>query len=230
MSTMAAATKEVDCTRTDRITRSLLGYGVLAGPVYVVAALAQGLLRPGFNLLHDDVSLLSNGSLGWIQIANFIVTGAFVIAAAAGMARALKGQSTWGPRLLGGFGAGLMAAGVFVADPMNGFPAGAPAGRPETISVHGILHIVVAAIGFLCLVASCFVIARRYGRESRGRMKWFSIITGVVFLLAFAGVASGSSSAIVILGFWAGVIVAFAWIATVSIDLYRKTLVSPRAA
>lgn len=230
MSTMAVKTKEVDCTRADRITRSLLGYGVLAGPVYVVAALAQGLLRPGFDLLHDDVSLLSNGSLGWIQIANFIVTGGFVVAAAAGMARALNGRSAWAPRLLGVFGAGLIAAGVFVADPMSGFPAGTPAGRPETITVHGMLHIVVAAIGFLCLVAACFVTARRYGREARGRMKWFSVITGVVFLLAFAGVASGSSSAIVILGFWAGVIVAFAWIATVSIDLYRKTLVSPTAA
>jgi hypothetical protein len=230
MSTMAVAAGQTDCSRAGRITRSLLGYGVLAGPVYVVAALAQGLLRPGFDLLHDDVSLLSNGSLGWIQIANFIVTGAFVIAAAIGMARALGTRSTWAPRLLGVFGAGLIAAGVFVADPMNGFPAGTPAGRPETMTLHGVLHIVVAALGFLCLVASCFVSARRYGRETRRSMKWFSIVTGVVFLLAFAGVASGASSPFVILGFWAGVIVAFAWIAAVSVDLYRRTLLSRTAA
>src|ERR1700758_1959359 len=131
--------------RPHRITQSLLGYGVLAGPVYIITALAQGLLRPGFDLMHDDVSLLSNGSLGWIQIANFIVTGAFVVAAAVGMARALGSSSTWGPRLLAVYGAGLIAAGVFVADPMNGFPAGTPSGRPETISLHGILHIAVAA-------------------------------------------------------------------------------------
>jgi Protein of unknown function (DUF998) len=230
MSAMAVARGDADCSRADRITRSLLGYGLLAGPVYVVAALVQGLLRPGFDLLHDDVSLLSNGSLGWIQIANFIVTGAFVIAASAGMARALSGRAAWGPRLIAGFGVGLVAAGVFVADPMNGFPAGTPAGRPETISVHGMLHIVVAAIGFLCLIAACFVNARRYARDGRRRMKWFSIVTGVVFLAAFAGVASGSSSAVVVLGFWAGVSLAFAWIATVSLDLYRKTLVSPTAA
>lgn len=216
--------------RPHRITRSLLGYGVLAGPVYLVTALAQGLLRPRFDLMHDDVSLLSNGSLGWIQIANFIVTGAFVIAAAVGMARALGSRAAWGPRLLGVYGAGLVAAGVFVADPMNGFPAGTPAGRPETISLHGILHIVVAAVGFLCLVAACFVQARRFARERRGSWTWFSVITGVVFLLAFAGVASGSTSSVVILGFWTAVIVSFAWIAAVSIDLYRKTLVSPPAA
>jgi hypothetical protein len=109
---------------------------------------------------------------------------------------------------------------------MNGFPAGTPAGRPETMTMHGILHIVVATVGFACLIASCFVNARRYGRDGRARMKWFSVITGVVFLLGFAGVASGSSAAGVVLGFWVGVIIAFTWIATVSIDLYRKTLVS----
>jgi len=219
-----------NCTRGDRVTKSLLGYGVVAGPVYVVTALVQGLTRPGFDLLHDDVSLLSNGSLGWIQIANFVVTGTFVLAAAVGMSRALRGRSSWGPRLVGVFGAGLIAAGIFVADPMHGFPAGAPAGRPETLSVHGILHIVVAAIGFLCLVAACFVLARGYSRERRARWMWFSLLTGIVFLLAFAGVASGSSSASVILGFWAGVVVAFAWIAAVSVDLYRQTGFNRKAA
>src|SRR5690348_3034051 len=196
--------------RPHRITRSLLGYGVLAGPVYVLTALAQGLLRPGFDLMHDDVSLLSNGSLGWIQIANFIVTGAFVIAAAAGIARALGSRSVWGPRLLAVFGVGLIAAGVFVADPMNGFPAGTAAGRPESLSLHGVMHIFVAGVGFLCLVASCFVLARMFRREGRNSWMWVSLMTGVVFLLAFAGVASGSTSAIVVLAFWAAVIVAFA--------------------
>jgi hypothetical protein len=221
MNAVAVNDPKVDCTRAARITRSLLGYGVLAGPVYLVTALAQGLLRPGFDLAHDDVSLLSNGSLGWIQIANFIVTGSFVLAAAVGMARALRGRSAWAPRLLGVFGVGLIAAGVFVADPMNGFPPGTPPGHPATMTVHGVLHIVVAAIGFLCLVASCFVSARRYGRDGRAWMKWFSLVTGVVFLLAFAGVASGSSSSIVVVGFWVAVVAAFVWIAIVSGDLYR---------
>ena len=119
--------------RPHRITRSLLGYGVLAGPVYLVTALAQGLLRPGFDLMHDDVSLLSNGSLGWIQIANFIVTGAFVIAAAVGMARALGSSSSWGPRLLGAYGLGLVAAGVFVSsdERLPGGHACRPARSPQ---------------------------------------------------------------------------------------------------
>lgn len=217
------------CEPAARVTRSLLGYGALAGPVFVVTALVQAAIRPGFDLLRDDVSLLSNGSLGWIQIANFLVTGAMVIAFAAGLSRALAGgrAATWGPRLVAGYGLGLVGAGVFVADPMNGFPVGTPAGRPETISVHGMLHIVAAGIGFLCLVAACIVIARRYAARKRRGMAWFSRVAGIAFLLAFFGIASGSSSPVVVLAFWAALILVWSWMATVAIDLYRE--VSARA-
>lgn len=213
------------CSPATRVTRSLLGYGVLAGPFYVAVALGQGLLRPGFDLARDDVSLLSNGSLGWIQIANFLITGAMVIACAAGVRRALHSGrgAVWAPILLGIYGAGLIGAGLFVADPMNGFPAGAPAGRPESISLHGLLHIVSAAVGFFSLVAACFVMARRYAGERRTGRQWFSIVTGVVFLAAFAGVASGSGSPAVVIAFWAALIVAWAWIAALSVQLYRET-------
>lgn len=212
------------CTPAARVTRSLLGYGVLAGPFYVAVAIGQALLRPGFDLAHDDVSLLSSGSFGWIQIGNFIATGLMVIACAIGVRRALGGGrgATWAPIVLGVYGVGLIAAGVFVADPMNGFPAGTPAGRPESISVHGILHIASAGIGFIGLVAACFVMARRYAADGRMARTWFSIVTGVLFLAAFGGVASGSSSVFVIAAFWAALIVAWTWLAVLSIDLYRK--------
>ena len=209
---------EASCSPEARVTRSLLGYGVLAGPFYVAVALAQALfIRRGFDLAHDDVSLLSNGSLGWLQIANFVLTGLMVVACAIGMKRALAGGrgATWAPILLGVYGLGLILAGIFVADPMNGFPAGAPAGRPDSISLHGILHIAAAGIGFICLAAACFVMARRY-------RKWFSIATGALFLAAFAGLASGSGSAVVVIAFWVALIVAWAWIAAVSIHLYRE--------
>src|SRR5579864_5437528 len=165
------------CSPAGRVTRSLLGYGVLAGPLYVAVALGQSLTRPAFDITRDDTSLLSNGSLGWIQIANFIVTGLMVVAFAVGVSRAMHGG--WAPRLLAVFGIGMIGAGIFAADPMNGFPAGAPAGRPETISVHGMLHIVSAAFGFLCFVAACFVLARRFAAQHRSAWARFSVVTGV---------------------------------------------------
>src|SRR5258708_128612 len=111
------------------MTKSLLGHGVLAGPLYVIVVLAQALLRPGFNLAHDDASLLSNGSLGWIQIANFLVTGAMVIACGIGMRRALTGgrSALWGPLLIGVYRLRLIPARIFLAAPIYGFPPRTPA-------------------------------------------------------------------------------------------------------
>jgi hypothetical protein len=211
------------CSPAGRVTRSLLGYGVIAGPLYVAVVLVQAFIRPGFDIARDDASLLSNGSLGWIQIANFLITGLMVIACAAGVRRALVGgrRATWGPFLIAIYGAGMIGAGLFVADPMNGFPAGAPAGRPQVISAHGMLHIAAAGVGFLCFVAACFVLARRFASQRRRGWTAFSMATGVVFLAAFAGLASGSGSPVVVIAFWAALLLAWAWLAALSAHLYR---------
>jgi hypothetical protein len=207
-----------DCDRTSAVTRSLLGYGVLAGPLYLVVGLIQALTRRGFDLLHDDLSLLANGSLGWIQMANLILAGLMTTAAAIGIRRALP-ASRWGARLIAGCGIGYVLAGVFTADPMNGFPVGTPPGPPTAMSWHSLLHLVAGGLAFLCLIAACFVLARRLPRG------WavYSRATGVLFLLSFLGIASGSGSAVVVLGFWFGVILSWAWLAAVSVRLYRAT-------
>jgi len=221
-----------DCDPATRVTKSLLGYGVLAGPCYVLVVLGQALARPGFSLVHDDASLLSNGSFGWVQILNFALTGSMVVAFAVGVARALgQGRgATWGPRLLGVFGLGLIAAGFFVADPMDGFPAGAPQGHPAVASMHGMLHIAAAGVAFLGLIAACFVIAARF--SSMGQRRWAasSRMTGTLFLVGFLGLASGSSSPLVVIGFWAALLAAWAWIASLAVNLYRRAGASARPA
>ena len=212
------------CDRATGVTRSLLGYGVIVGPVYVLTVLAQALLRPGFDLTRDDASLLSNGAFGWIQVVNFVVSGLMVIACALGVRRGLAAGrgATWGPILLGLFGAGLIAAGIFVADPMNGFPAGAPSGHPATITVHGALHIVSAGIGFIGLIAACFVLARRLSGDGSRRLAIASRATGVIFLAGFVAVASGSSSPAVVAAFWFALLVAWTWLAALAVHLYRR--------
>ena len=98
----------------DRITKSLLGYGVIAGPIYVVVVAAQAATRDGFDPTRHAASQLANGDLGWIQIATFLITGAMTIAGAVGIRRALGPgrSSSWASGLIGGFGAGLVAAGI----------------------------------------------------------------------------------------------------------------------
>lgn len=211
-------TAAIACTPETRVTRSLLGYGVLAGPFYVGVSLAQALTRPGFDLTRHEWSLLSNGVLGWIQVANFTLTGLMVLAAAIGLGRALRPgvASTWAPRLVGGYGVGLVAAGLLRADPAMGFPVGAPA-DPAAVSWHGMGHLIAGSIGFACLIAACFVLARRW----HGTLAVFSRVTGVVFLAGFAGIATGAGSAVVILAFTGAVVVAWAWLATVCLHLYR---------
>jgi len=206
------------------VTKSLLGYGALAGPFYVIVVLVQGLTRPGFDLTRDDASLLSNGGLGWIQIANFLVSGAFVLAFAVGLGRALgSGRgATWAPRLIAGYGLGLIGGGIFIADPMNGFPPGAPAGHPATISGHGVLHLIAAGLGFLCLAAACFVMARRFAADRRRGWMTYSIVAGVAFLVAFGGLASGSASPAVVLAFWSALLLVWSWMAAVAVHFYRR--------
>ncbi|WP_018332836.1 DUF998 domain-containing protein [Actinomycetospora chiangmaiensis] len=200
------------------VTRSLLGYGLVAGPLYVVSALVQGLVRDGFDLARDDVSLLANGPFGWVQIATFVVCGLMTAAAGVGVTRALRtlrDRRPWSGWLVVGYGIGLALAGVFVADPMNGFPPGTPDGPPAVVSVGGIGHVVVAGLGFLCLVGACFAVPA--GRP------WFGRVAGVLFLVAFVGVSSGNSAPVVVIGFWIAVILAWTWLALTSLDLYRRT-------
>lgn len=218
---MTTQTITADCTPAARVTKSLLGYGALAGPFFVIVALAQAATRDGFDIRKHAWSLLSNGSLGWIQITNFLLTGLMVVAFAIGLNRALTtGRgSTWAPRLIGAYGVSLLGAGVFRADPGAGFPAGTP--ETTTISWHGMLHFMVGGVGFLCLTAACLILGSRFGRAGEKGWAVFSRVTGVVFLAAFVGIASGSGTPAIILSFVAAVILVWTWMACTAVKIYR---------
>ncbi|WP_102145452.1 DUF998 domain-containing protein [Mycobacterium hubeiense] len=203
-----------------RITKSLLGYGVIAGPIYVIVAAAQMATRDGFDPTRHAVSQLANGDWGWIQIANFLVVGAMTIAAAVGIRRALgRGRTpVWASGLLGAYGVGLVVAGIFRADPSDGFPPGTPSGMGE-VSWHGMVHFTVAGLAFVCLVAACFVMAACFARTGERGWAWFSRIAGAYFGLSFLAMMSGSGAAI--LAFTAAVVLVWAWLSAVSVKLYR---------
>lgn len=220
---MAAQRATARVSASTDITRALITGGVAAGPLYVLVSLAQAFTRESFDLTRHSWSLLANGGLGWIQIANFLVAGSLTIACAVGMRRALRDNrgGTWGPLLIGVYGASLIAAGLFTADPMDGFPAGTPAGAPAEISWHGLVHFIAGGIGFPALIVACFVFARRFGALGERRWSAFSVTTGVVFLAAFIGIASGSSQPAIVLAFVAAVVLAWSWLAALSLKLGR---------
>ena len=206
---------------SENVTRVLLACAAVAGPLYVVVGLIQMFIREGFDIRRHAMSVLSNGDLGWIQVANFLVTGLLVIAGAVGMRQMLMAgrAATWGPLLVAGYGLGLIAAAIFRADPMDGFPPGTPAGPPTTISTAGLLHFVAAGVGFFSLIAACFVFARRFAAIGQRGWAAYSVATGVLFFAAFAGIASGGGQPALNVAFAIAVVLAWTWISAVALRL-----------
>ena len=219
-----AAPGLTNASRFDRgaaVTRSLLGYGVLAGPFYLAVGLAQAFVRDGFVFSRHPLSVLANGPGGWVQTANFVITGLMVIAAAVGFARVLAPASRATSWWLGAFGASMIAAAVFRADPMDGFPAGTPVGPPTAMSVTGMMHFIVGTLGFTALGVSCFVAARAMTRRGMRRLARLSVASGVLVLGAFFGGGAFANTSGGILGIWISVVAGWAWLATMSLHLYR---------
>jgi hypothetical protein len=190
-----------------------------------LVAVIQMLTRQGFDLRRHDLSLLSNGDLGWTQIATYVVVGLLAIAAAVGAKRVLRSGRgrTWGPLLLGIYGLGWVGAGVFVPDPMNGFPPGTPSGLPSSVSWHSWMHLLIGSVGFLALIVACFVFARRFA--SLGQRAWmaYSVVTGIVVVAAIAGISSGSQQAAFIIALFIGGVIGWVWFSALSLYLLRES-------
>lgn len=192
--------------RSTAASRTLLAGGAVAGPLYIAVSAALALLRDGFDITRHAASMLSLGELGWIQITNFVVAGLLFTAASVGMRRVLQAGRgrTWGPALVAVTGVGMVGGGVFVADPAYGFPPGTPAGPPDVMSWHGTLHMVVAGVAFLALIAVTFVFGRRFAAEARTGWAAYCVASGAVFAVSFVALMSSPDVA------WLNVLVVLA--------------------
>jgi hypothetical protein len=202
------------------VTRSLLGWGVVVGPFYLVAGLVLALTREGFDFAQHPLSLLMLGELGWLQALNLILSGLMTIAAALGFMRAMRGSRAagWAGGLIGGYGICLIASGIFPPDPMAGFPPGATPSEPTT---SGMLHFAFGAIGFLLLVAACFVVAAWCARREETSWAWYSRASGAVVVLGFAAGGFMPSPVFAVVLLWIAVVAIWAWLAAASVHLYR---------
>jgi hypothetical membrane protein len=209
-----------------RVTRSLAGYGVIAGPVYVGVSLAQAVTRDGFDLGRHSWSQLAVGDWGWIQTANLVATGLMSLAFSVALRRTLAGGRGGRavPVLVAMFGVGVLLAGVFPADPAAGFPVGMA--TPATPSVHGMLHLMTSGVGFLALAAAMVVMALRYASEHRRGRSAFSVVAAVALLGGFATIASGSAAGVV--AFTTGIITALTWLSLLGVDTYSRATYARR--
>ncbi len=209
-------------------TNGLLACGIAIAPLFFAVVFIQAFTRTGFDLRRAPLSLLSLGDLGWIQIANFIVTGLLGLACALGMRQVLKGRKggTWGPLLIATFGLGLILAGLFHPDPGYSFPpgSGAPAGMLPTMSHHAAIHSVGFLIVVLSLIAACFVFAKRF--RAQGQKGWsnYSVATGLIapVLIAF-GIGTNTTPLLTLMA-----VLTYGWLSAVAGRLQAERKEIPR--
>jgi hypothetical protein len=120
------------------------------------------------------------------------------------------------PVLVGIFGVGLTAAGVFTMDPEHGFPAGTPDGPAAHMSWHSIVHSVAAAVAFTALAIAAIVLTVRHVRR---RVVLPAVANGVAALVLLLPMSPDHMSIqIAVNG-----VVAFTWTTVVALWQRRTT-------
>jgi hypothetical membrane protein len=168
--------------------RGRLACGVAGGLLFPVVFLSNDHVKAGYDPVRDSVSEAAIGPGGWVQIANFVITGGLMVVFSTGLRVVV---SRWTGRLVAVFGISLVLAGVFVSD-----------SRPDgTRTGHGNMHEIVSLVVFSALAAASFTAAR--WRPARWRparwqptrwWRWYCRATGVavpVLFLAAGAVSAG---------------------------------------
>jgi vacuolar-type H+-ATPase subunit I/STV1 len=171
-------------TQDSQMTTKLLSAGMIAGPFFIVVSLVQAFTREGFDWTRHPASLLTLGGLGFIQIANFVITGALFIACAVGLKRIVTAGvgRKWLAPLFVLVGVAFILGGVFVADPAFGFPPGSPEGMPKTMSWHSMIHGFAPVIGSLAMSAALLIFARRSWKQGR---RGAAIVSVLIVIISF---------------------------------------------
>lgn len=155
---------------------TLLWCGVAGTAGFVLTFLLDGATRPGYRPTYHAVSALATGDRGWVQGANFVVSGTLITLGGIGV-----GNAT-GNLLLGAavvvWGLALVASGVFPMDPVRGYPPGTPPGDPEELSRRHELHDRAGMVVFLALPISAVIAAF----VLEGPWRWLSAVAAVLTL------------------------------------------------
>jgi hypothetical membrane protein len=207
---------ETGFDRPAAVTRSMLGWGVVAGPFYLIFGLILALTRPGFDLTRDALSLLLIGDLGWLQWLNLALSGLMTIVAAIGLLRTPE-WSRATATLVGVYGLCLVLSAIFPPDPTENFPPGADGGE---LTTPGLLHFVFGGLGFVSIGAAAITAGSWLtNRHARGAI--WSRTAGAVIIVAFiaGGALSAHPGGVALI--WITVLATWAWLATISIAAYR---------
>jgi hypothetical protein len=206
---MMSAAPQTGLDVRSAVTRSMLGWGVVAGPFYLAFGLILALMRPGFDLGRDALSILLIGELGWLQGLNLVLSGLMTIVAAVGLSRT-PDWSRAAAALVGIYGLGMVLSAFAAPD--------RPGSTSATLS--GILHLVFGGVGFLALGIAAIVATSWFKRHRPAGAAW-SLAAGVIVIAGFvAGGALSTGPAGVAL-LWLAVVVGWLSLALTSLTAYR---------
>jgi hypothetical protein len=153
--------------------------------------------------------MLSNGDLGWLQIANFVLAGTLAVIGAVGLRRALRGTpgGTWAPRLAGIHGVGMIAAGAFVMEPS------------DALAWHSVGHMAAGSVSFTALIAACYVLGHHFRRCGEPAAASASRVAGTALLLGNGWAMTGGALGSLTLA--CGAITAMLWLSFTAARLHR---------
>jgi Protein of unknown function (DUF998) len=206
-------TLQVRVTVPRRVRQALVA-GAVAGPLYVCVGTIEAVLRRGFDIRVHSLSLLANGSTGWIHSTMMVTTGLLTVIGALGLGAVQRANRRSYAMIIGlvVYGLGIATAGLLRADPADGFPLGTPAGPPAVVTASGIGHLVAGGIGFLGLIVACLACARRAAHTGDNAWAACSAAIGVYYLVAFAGIASGAGNPAINIAFTVAVALGWGWL------------------
>jgi hypothetical membrane protein len=162
--------------------------GVIAPILFTELVIIESALRPGFNQISEEISLLGVGSYEIIQNLNFVITGSLRILFALGLARAMAGRRRRRNLLivLSIFGVGVILAGVtlILASPY-------PEDSSTAISFFYV-HTFVSLVAFVAIIVAQFLTWKGLD-VATDRSHWrsfrtYSLVSGiisVIFLFIF---------------------------------------------
>ena len=173
-------------------TRALLLCAAIACPLFMILVIVEGALRTDYLSSVYPLSSLAIGHAGWVQITNFIVTGFLLVLFSFGLKQVCNTASGkfQGPLLIRWVGIGLIGAGIFVTDPIFGYPTDGPLVLRQ-FTFHGHLHDGFSMLVFICLPWACFVFRRYFMDKGMRGWSMYSAITGFSMLATFIMASMG---------------------------------------
>ena len=178
--------------------RLLLRAGAFAGPLFVMASLAQMPFRDGFDVTKHPFSFLLIGSPGWIQSIVFVVVGALFAAAGAGLLALVGGRvGKVACTAALGVGVGKIVAGLAAPQPSYGFPRGTPDGPPAVLTTASLVHAAGFGVAVLCWIVLLVTLGVVLIRRGETGTAWLVFV--VAAALPAAPATSGASFGTVLL-------------------------------